>query len=111
LRNLITNAIKFTNKGGAIDIRFSKQEQDFVLISVKDSGIGMTSELINKLFHIDTNVSRPGTDGEPSTGLGLILCKEFVDKHGGKIWVESDPDGHRGGKGTTFFFSIPAGKS
>jgi len=104
MRNLVTNAIKFTNQGGTIIIHANRTEDDFVLITVKDTGIGMTPEMINNLFRIDTNVCRPGTDGEHSTGLGLILCKEFVEKNGGKIWVESEV-----GKGSTFLFSIPVG--
>jgi PAS domain S-box-containing protein len=104
MRNLVTNAIKFTNQGGTIFIHASRNEDGSVLIAVKDTGIGMTHEMINDLFRIDTNICRPGTDGEHSTGLGLILCKEFVEKHGGKIWVESEV-----GKGSTFLFSIPVG--
>jgi len=106
LRNLVTNAIKFTPKGGVIQVHAEEDQLGNILFSVHDSGIGMDAERMGNLFRIDTNVSRPGTDGEPSTGLGLILCKEFVEKHGGKIWVESEV-----GKGSTFFFSIPADKS
>jgi signal transduction histidine kinase len=69
---------------------------------VKDSGIGIPSEMLSKLFSIDANNKRYGTDGEATNGLGLMLCKEFVEKHGGKIWVESIE-----GKGSEFSFSIP----
>jgi len=111
LRNLITNAIKFTEQGGSIEVKAIKTNQQHVLFSVKDTGIGMKPEILENLFRIDTNVSRPGTNGEPSTGLGLILCKEFVEKHGGKIWAESTPYPESINditcKGSTFFFTIP----
>jgi PAS domain S-box-containing protein len=102
MRNLVSNAIKFTNSGGIINVEAQKDQSGNVLFSVNDTGIGMSAEMISNLFRIDTNVSRQGTDGEPSTGLGLILCKEFVEKHGGSIWVESEVN-----KGSTFFFSLP----
>ena len=73
------------------------------MISVKDNGIGMTAEMLNNLFHIDADTKRPGTNNEKSTGLGLLLCKEFVEKLGGKITVESELN-----KGTVFSFHIPA---
>ncbi len=101
LRNLITNAIKFTPRGGKIEIGKVKKSSD-VCIFVKDNGIGMNTDTLEKLFKIDENVTRPGTEKEPSTGLGLLLCKEFVEKHGGKIWAESQE-----GKGSTFYFSLP----
>ena len=72
-----------------------------VLISVNDNGVGMTPENIAKLFRIDTNTSQPGTSGERGTGLGLLLCNDFVEKHEGKIWVESEI-----GKGSTFYFML-----
>jgi signal transduction histidine kinase len=72
------------------------------MISVSDSGIGMTKETMAKLFRIDSNLSTHGTENEKGTGLGLILCKEFVEKHGGKIWVESES-----GKGSIFRVSLP----
>ncbi|MDP2890022.1 MAG: PAS domain-containing sensor histidine kinase [Bacteroidota bacterium] len=103
LRNLIMNAIKFTPRGGRIDLTANIAENRTVWFSVKDTGIGMSHELIENLFRIDKNVSRPGTDSEPSAGLGLILCKEFVEKHGGQIWAESEVE-----KGSTFYFTIPA---
>lgn len=101
LRNLISNAVKFTNLGGKIIVS-AKQEQDQLLVSVCDNGVGIKKETISKLFRIDENHSTYGTLNETGTGLGLILCKEFVEKHNGKIWVESTP-----GKGSTFFFTIP----
>ena len=71
-------------------------------IKISDTGIGMSQELLAKLFHLNERTSRPRTDGEPSTGLGLLLCKEFVEKHNGKLRVESEQ-----GKGSTFGFTIP----
>lgn len=102
VRNIISNALKFTKQGGIVSISAIYDRQDFVEINIADSGIGMSPELINKLFRIDEKTSRPGTDGEPSTGLGLLLCKEFIEKHGGKIWVTSEA-----GKGSIFSFSLP----
>lgn len=102
LRNLISNALKFTRTGGKVCITVINEKDNSVEIKISDTGIGMTPELKNKLFRIDEKTSRPGTDGEPSTGLGLLLCKEFVEKHGGKIWAESEV-----GKGTTFSFILP----
>ncbi|MCX6153569.1 MAG: PAS domain-containing sensor histidine kinase [Candidatus Kapabacteria bacterium] len=105
IRNLISNAIKFTPRGGKIEIGLLKTENSLnqlKSIYIKDSGIGMSDDIIGKLFKLDQKVSRPGTENEPSTGLGLLLCKEFIERHGGKIWVESEI-----GKGSTFIFSLP----
>lgn len=103
LRNLMSNAIKFTPKGGTIEIGVANSIDDpCVTIFIQDTGIGIKPELLTKLFKIDQKVSRPGTEGETSTGLGLLLCKEFVEKHEGKIWVESET-----GKGSTFYFCLP----
>jgi PAS domain S-box-containing protein len=101
-RNLVSNALKFTPKGGKITIEAIPTDHQSVIISIKDSGIGMTREIQDKLFRIDANISRPGTAGEASSGLGLVLCKEFVEMHGGKIWVTSED-----GKGSSFFFELP----
>ena len=103
IRNLISNAIKFTPKGGMIEIGYIPANT-MGTIFVKDSGIGMDSDTKSKLFRIDEKVSRPGTEGEPSTGLGLLLCKDFIEKQNGKIWVESEE-----GKGSTFYFTLPFG--
>ncbi len=100
LRNLLSNAIKFTPQNGEISI-IAEQYIDQVVISVKDTGTGMNDDTITKLFKLTDNTSTPGTNNEPGTGLGLILCKEFVEKMGGKIWVESID-----GKGSTFSFSL-----
>ena len=100
IRNLVSNAIKFTVPGGKVTIEAQMGENKFVEIRIIDSGIGMSPELIEKLFKIDEKTSRPGTDGEASTGLGLLLCKEFIEKNGGKISVESEV-----GKGSTFSFT------
>ena len=106
LRNLISNAIKFTNKGGGIIINASsminENNQNYAEISVKDNGVGIKPEIQPKLFSISDNVSTQGTENEDGTGLGLILCKEFVEKHDGKIWVES-----KIGKGSKFIFTLP----
>jgi signal transduction histidine kinase len=102
LRNLVLNAVKFTQKGGNVDVSARKREGDLIEIRVRDTGIGMKKELVDQLFKISGQTGRPGTDGEPSTGLGLIICKDFVEQHNGQIWVESEE-----GKGSTFIFTIP----
>ena len=102
-RNLISNAIKFTENGGKVEIGIIESTDDkYITAYVKDNGIGMSQELISKLFRIDKKVSRLGTAGESSTGLGLLLCKEFIEKHKGKLWVDSQTD-----IGSTFYFSMP----
>jgi signal transduction histidine kinase len=100
LRNLISNAIKFTHPGGKINISAEKKEE--LTVSVSDNGIGIPKNRIEQLFRIDENYSTSGTQNEKGTGLGLILCKEFIEKHGGKIWVESEE-----GKGSIFHFTLP----
>ena len=102
IRNLISNAIKFSFKGGLIEVSASKTEDEMMRIIVKDFGIGMDKEMVSKMFNLTENINRKGTEGEPSTGLGLILCKEFVEKQGGKIWAESTE-----GEGTSFIFTLP----
>lgn len=101
IRNLLSNAIKYTNQGGTIAID-SKQTNGYMEIAISDTGMGMPQEAMEKIFRIDTKYSTPGTAKETGTGLGLILCKEFVEKHGGTIWVES-----KVGEGTTFTFTLP----
>jgi PAS domain S-box-containing protein len=101
LRNLVSNAIKFTRPGGKVRVEAVCNNEHFIEVRVRDSGIGMNQELKDKLFLLSEKTSRPGTEGELSTGLGLLLCKEFIEKHGGKIWVESEV-----GKGSTFSFTI-----
>jgi len=101
LRNLVSNAIKFTNQNGHIIISAEKQEQS-ILIAVSDDGIGMDENVVAKLWEIHNNYTTTGTNGETGTGFGLKLCKELVEKHGGKIWAESVP-----GKGSKFLLSIP----
>jgi PAS domain S-box-containing protein len=102
ISNLTSNAVKFTNKGGKVLISARNTAEKNVEISIKDTGIGLSREILGKLFHLDEYVSRPGTEGEPSTGLGLILCKDFIDRHNGKIWAESLE-----GMGSTFYFTLP----
>jgi signal transduction histidine kinase len=101
LRNLLSNAIKFTPKNGKVFIHAHKI-QDNIEISVRDSGIGIPEEIGNSIFRIDVKYTREGTEQEKGTGLGLLLCREFVEKHGGKIWVES-----KLGEGSDFKFTIP----
>ncbi len=88
IRNLVSNVVKFTRKGGKISISAKFTVDKSVEISVKDTGIGMSPKMIDHLFRLDIQTGRKGTEGEPSTGLGLILCKEFVKKHGGRLWIE-----------------------
>ncbi len=101
IRNITNNAIKFTEEEGKIELNARKQRDD-ILFSISDNGVGMDEETKEKLFRLDENVSRTGTSGEKGTGLGLIICKDMVEKNGGKIWVESQK-----GKGTTFYFTLP----
>ncbi len=101
IRNLASNSIKFTNSGGKIDLTVEKVEH-FIRFSVKDTGIGISKDSIDKLFRVDKNISTKGTANEEGTGLGLLLCKEMIERHGGAITVESEV-----GKGTIFTFTIP----
>lgn len=96
IRNLVSNAIKFSKQGGVVSLDISK-ENDTVKIEVKDSGVGMDETIKNNLFHIEKCVSIEGTDGEKGTGLGLILCKDFIEKNGGSISVTSEEN-----KGSSF---------
>jgi ligand-binding sensor domain-containing protein/signal transduction histidine kinase len=100
-RNLVGNAIKFTPTNGNISIHLIKKS-NFCEITVVDSGVGIAAEDIQKIFRIDSNHTTLGTNGEKGTGLGLVLCKEFIEKHNGKIWVESIV-----GKGSQFIFTLP----
>jgi signal transduction histidine kinase len=101
IRNLISNAIKFTPKGGTITVT-AKPSNEETLISIADTGVGMSAEVINKLFRIDTKHSTKGTADEKGTGLGLVLCKDFIEKNNGSIGVHSEEN-----KGSTFFFTLP----
>jgi signal transduction histidine kinase len=103
LRNLVSNSIKFSKPRGIIKIS-SKAEEEKIIISVEDSGIGMDDAAVSKLFNAGTTTSRLGTSNETGTGLGLLICQEFVELNGGKIWVESKIN-----KGTKFHFSLPVG--
>ncbi|MCX6278895.1 MAG: PAS domain S-box protein, partial [Bacteroidetes bacterium] len=100
-RNLISNAIKFTPAGGKITIS-AEEKQSELSVTVSDSGVGISNNRIEKLFRIDESYSTAGTNNERGTGLGLILCKDFIEIHGGKIWVESEVE-----KGSRFSFTIP----
>ncbi|MDD4921072.1 MAG: response regulator [Bacteroidales bacterium] len=101
LRNLISNAIKFTNVGGDISISAEQNEEE-LMVTVCDNGVGINKEDIEKVFRIDVGYSTLGTQHEEGTGLGLLLCKEFIEKNKGRIWVESEY-----GIGSKFFFTIP----
>lgn len=101
IRNLITNAIKFTNDRGTVRIAAREKDSEW-LVTVKDNGIGMNNDVLKMLFDKTSPYTTRGTANEKGTGLGLILCKEFVEKNGGRIWVESEE-----GSGSTFFFTLP----
>ena len=102
LRNLLSNAIKFTSQYGIIKIKVEKDDK-MVKVSVIDNGVGISNQDQEKLFKIDSNPTTIGTSQEKGTGLGLILCKDFVERNGGKIWVESELE-----KGSSFIFTIPS---
>lgn len=101
IRNLVTNSVKFSNSGGKIIVS-AKKEGNGITFSVTDNGIGIESQNIDKIFSDDTYFTSYGTKGEKGTGMGLSLCRNFVEKHGGKMWVESTV-----GKGSKFYFNIP----
>ena len=101
IRNLISNAIKFSNIKGLIMLRSTIKSNEIIL-SVEDNGIGMNEVLLSKIFNLDNKDTMVGTAGEKGTGLGLLICKEFIEKNGGEILVESQE-----GKGTKFSFSLP----
>ncbi len=101
LRNLVSNAIKFSNPASEVNVNITEEEGQ-ILISVMDSGEGISQENQDKLFKADSHFTSFGTDNEEGSGLGLLLCKEFVTRNGGKIWFES-----KEGEGSTFYFNIP----
>jgi len=101
VRNLVSNALKFTSNGGTITIKADRNSEN-VVVSVSDNGIGIRAEDLPKLFDISQILTTKGTEDEAGTGLGLLICKDFIEKHKSKIMVESSP-----GKGSTFKFSLP----
>ncbi len=105
LGNLLSNGVKFTPKGGKVAIFTKRESVGSLRILVRDTGIGMNKNQIDNLFRLDRQSCRKGTDGEYSSGLGLIICKDFIDKHGWKLRIDSEV-----GKGTTFSISLPLQK-
>jgi PAS domain S-box-containing protein len=101
LRNIISNALKYTNAQGSVVIKAQPSSENEIRVSITDTGIGMNDELRKKLFKLNEQVCRKGTAGESSSGLGLLICKELIERQEGKIWVESVED-----KGSTFFFTL-----
>jgi signal transduction histidine kinase len=101
IQNLISNAIKFTYSEGKVTVS-ANERNNFVEVSVTDTGIGIAKDDIEKIFSIDVQYTSLGTADEKGTGLGLIICKELVEKNGGKIWIESELD-----KGSIFVVTFP----
>ncbi|MGS0526107.1 sensor histidine kinase [Zobellia nedashkovskayae] len=101
IRNLVSNSIKFTKPGGSINV-LTTQNKTHLEVTVSDNGVGMSPDICDKLFCVNTNMARVGTASEKGSGFGLVLCKEFVEKLGGEIWAESTLD-----KGSDFKFTIP----
>lgn len=101
IRNILSNALKFTPRNGSVKIEAHADSKN-TYVSIADNGIGMDAKMVKNIFQLDVKTNRTGTDDEPSTGLGLILCKEFVEKHNGKIWIESKVN-----KGSIFHFNFP----
>ena len=102
IRNLVFNAIKFTHRGGKIHIAAKLNNSNLVELAISDTGIGISAGAIDNLFKMGNQINRQGTEGESSTGLGLLLCKDFVEKNNGKIWAESEA-----GKGSVFYITLP----
>jgi signal transduction histidine kinase len=102
VRNLIVNALKFTPPGGSVNIS-SQKNQNMVQVTVTDTGVGMSKEKAEMVFALDQKTSTTGTAGEIGTGLGLPLCKDMIERNGGRIWVESNS-----GKGSRFHFTLPS---
>jgi len=102
IRNLLSNAIKFTHSGGKITV-WAEKETEKLITGISDTGMGIEKNKLESIFQMDDKVSATGTSGEQGTGLGLIICKEFIEINKGAIWAESQP-----GKGSTFYFSLPA---
>jgi PAS domain S-box-containing protein len=103
LRNLISNAIKFTFQDGEVNVGAELNESGIVKVTVSDNGMGMTPEHQELLFKLGHNVSTKGTANETGTGLGLIICKDFIERNGGNIWVKSDYQ-----RGSDFIFTLPS---
>jgi PAS domain S-box-containing protein len=101
IRNILFNAVKFTRRGGEIAVS-AKQEGPTATVAMQDTGVGMNEQVLSSIFTLEKEKRQLGTEGEKGTGLGLILCKQFIEQHGGSIWVESES-----GKGTTVFFTLP----
>ncbi len=101
LLNLLSNAVKFTHRGGTVTVNVKNTPEGILVVSVCDDGIGINKNKIENLFKVGEKKGTKGTEGELSSGLGLLLCKEFVERNGGKIWVESEE-----GTGSTFYFSL-----
>ena len=104
IKNLLINSIKFTHEGGHISWD-ATNSADEVIITIQDNGVGMKPEVLEKLFNPDIEFTTIGTQNEKGTGLGLQICKEFVELNGGRIWAESQHE-----EGTTFYFSLPCGE-
>lgn len=102
IRNLISNAIKFTPRGGTITVKYAHTADHLAQVSIIDSGVGMDVKTADAIFHLSANVTTKGTDGEKGTGLGLLLCKELVERNQGKLSIKSEP-----GAGSTFSFTLP----
>jgi len=101
IQNLITNSIKFSNPNSEIKVS-AVSDKHKVTVTIRDNGVGMDQDTLSKIFSLDHSITTPGTAQEKGTGLGLVLCREMIEKHGGKIWVES-----KKGVGTDFHFTLP----
>ncbi|MFP4671813.1 MAG: sensor histidine kinase, partial [Desulfohalobiaceae bacterium] len=103
LHNLLSNALKFSSPGGSVRITAQEQGQ-MIQVEVRDQGLGMDQETLANLFSLEGKRSQNGTAGEKGSGLGLILCREFIQRHAGEVWAWSEP-----GQGTAIYFTLPRG--